>query len=61
MKIWKVWYYIRSKNLYTTKVVYADTAQKAIKKARVKNIEDIYEIDEKGKEIVRALSSNLKG
>ena len=51
MKIWKVWYYIRSKNLYTTKVIYANTAQEAIKKARVKHIEDIYEIDENGKTI----------
>lgn len=45
MKIWEVCYYIRSKNLYTTKVIYADTAQEAIKKARVKYIEDVYEID----------------
>ena len=51
MKIWKVCYYIRSKNLYTTKIIYANTAQEAIKKARVKHIEDIYEIDENGKTI----------
>ena len=51
MKKWEVWYYIRSKNLYTTKVIYADTPQEAIKKARVKYIEDIYEVDENGKRL----------
>ena len=46
MKKWEVCYYVRSKNLYTTKTIYADTAQEAIKKARVKHVEDIYEIEQ---------------
>ena len=51
MKMWEICYYIRNKNLYATKIIYANTAQEAIKKARVKDIEDIYEVDENGKKV----------
>lgn len=43
MKKWRIIYYIRNKNLYTYKIVEANTAQEAIKKARVKNIVDLLE------------------
>ena len=46
MKKWRVDYYIESKNLYTHKFVYAETPQQAIKKANVKNIEDLVIIEE---------------
>lgn len=38
-------------NTYKVKYVYADTAEKAIKKARVKNIDDLYPVDENGNRI----------
>ena len=38
---WIVEYYVRNKNLYTYKVVKAETASEAIKKAKVKNIVDL--------------------
>lgn len=42
---WEVDYYVRNKNLYTYKYVYANTAADAIKKARVKNITDLKPIE----------------
>jgi hypothetical protein len=39
---WIVTYYVRNKNLYTAKTVTAGTAVEAIKKAKVKNIVEIY-------------------
>ena len=47
---WEVDYYVRNKNLYTYKYVYANTAADAIKKARVKNITDLKPIEEERKE-----------
>ena len=47
MNMYFVTYYIRSKHLYTFKIVHADSYQKAIKKARVKHIIDIKEITAK--------------
>ena len=44
MKMYFVTYYYRSKNLYTFKIVHADSYELAIKKARVKHIVDIKEI-----------------
>jgi hypothetical protein len=44
MKMYFITYYIRSKNLYTFKIVHADTVEKAIKKARVKHIVSIKEV-----------------
>lgn len=41
MKKWRVDYYIRNKNLYTSKIIHAATAADAIKKARVTNIVDL--------------------
>lgn len=38
-------------NTYKVKYVYADTSENAIKKARVKNIVDLYPIDESGNKI----------
>lgn len=46
MKKWRVWYYIRNKNLYTYKYITARTASEAIKKSRVKNIVDLIIIEE---------------
>lgn len=46
MKKWRVDYYIKNKNLYASKFVYAETPEEAIKKARVKNIEDLVLIEE---------------
>lgn len=48
---WLVSYYVRNRNLYTYKFVYADTAADAIRKARVKEIEDLYPVDEDGNRI----------
>ena len=46
MKKWRVFYYIRSKNLYTYKDITAESASEAIKKSRVKNIVDLIIIEE---------------
>lgn len=51
MKKWCIEYYIRNKNLYTCKYVYAKDNMEAIKKARVKNIEDLYIVNEKNERI----------
>ena len=45
MKYWRIDYY-RTKNWINTKYVKDKSAQKAIKKARVKNIVDVREITE---------------
>ena len=42
---WRVVYYVRSKNLYTQKIVVAETAAEAIKKARVKSIVELEPIE----------------
>ena len=44
MTKWNVGYYIG--NTYTYKYVYADTAAQAIKKARIKNIVELYPVEE---------------
>lgn len=44
MTLWFIEYYKRANN-YANKIVKADTAEKAIKKSRLKNIEDIKELN----------------
>ena len=44
---WYVGYYVRNKNLYTGKIVEADAAEKAIKRARVKNIIELCPLKER--------------
>ena len=46
MKKWYVLYYVKKQNLYTYKVVQAETASEAIKKARVKNVVDLKILEE---------------
>lgn len=45
MALWFIEYYKRANN-YANKIIKADTAEKAIKKSRLKNIEDIKELNE---------------
>lgn len=45
-KLWFIEYYKRANN-YANKIVEAETAEKAIKKSRLKNIEDIKELNSK--------------
>ena len=45
-KLWFIEYYKRANN-YANKIVEAETIEKAIKKSRLKNIEDIKELNEK--------------
>ena len=42
---WEVVYYVRNKNLYTSKIVAADSAPEAIRKARVKSIVDLRPVE----------------
>ena len=44
MKRWRVNYVVG--NTYKYKYVYADTAAQAIKKARIKNIVELYPVEE---------------
>lgn len=45
MALWFIEYWKRANN-YANKIIKADTAEKAIKKSRLKNIEDIKELNE---------------
>lgn len=45
MKLWFIEYY-KGQNNYANKIIKAETAEAAIKKSRLKNIEDITELNE---------------
>lgn len=49
MAKWCVWY--RVGNTYKYKYVYADNAETAIRRARIKNIDDLYIVDENNNRI----------
>ena len=48
MKIYRIDYFSKRINSYTVKYVRANNYEDAIKKSRIKNIEDIEEVDLRG-------------
>lgn len=49
MKKWRVEYVVG--NTYKSKYIFAETANDAIKKAKIKNIVDLYPVDENNNRI----------
>lgn len=47
----KWWVCYRAGNTYKGKYVFADTSEQAIKKARIKNIVELFPVDENGNRI----------
>lgn len=58
-KLWFIEYYKRA-NCYANKIIEADNAEKALKKARVKNIEDIKEVNSQNFTDVEVLIDRYK-